>query len=172
MTELRDMSASTVLVGRFNPLIFSPEWLQTHNVIGPQEAAQAREDGIEVMAPNITSIALGSMKLIVEEGRFTLIVSDEPLVRAKDFAVGCFRLLSHTPVTAMGFNFGATLHGSDQEQWHRFGDLLAPKKPWGEFVIDENGGRAGGVRSIVMERSLLPQGRPGHIRCAINHRKC
>ncbi|AUW59425.1 hypothetical protein C1T17_16355 [Sphingobium sp. SCG-1] len=154
VTELRDFTASTVIVGRLNPLIFSPEWLQSNNVIGPQEGSEAREHGIEVMAPNIAAISIGSIKLIVEEARFSLHVSDEPLVRAKDFAAGCFRLLAHTPVFAVGLNFNATLQGTEIERWHRFGDTLAPKSPWGSFVSDEAGARKGGMRTLVMERQV------------------
>lgn len=167
VTELRDLTATTVIVGRLNPLIFSPEWLQANNIIGPQEATEARENGIEVMAPNITSIALGSMKLVIEESRFVLSVSDEPLVRAKDFPVGCFRALSHTPAFAIGINLNGTLRGDNIDSWHRFGDMLAPKEPWGDFVASASGERLGGVRALVMERLGAPGGRRGHTRCAI-----
>ena len=168
MTELKDFAASAVVVGRLNPLIFSPEWLHSNNVIGPEEAAVAREHGIEVMAPNISSIVLGSMKLIVEDERFFLTVSDEPLVRAKDFAANCFQLLSHTPVVAVGLNFNASLSAGDLKQWHRFGDAIAPKEPWGNFVQDENGDRLGGVRGIVMERNQSLGQRAGFVRFSLH----
>lgn len=164
MTDLRDFSASTVVLGRMNPLIFSPEWLSSNNVIGTVEGANAREHGIEVMAPNISSIALGSMKLIVEEERFLLTVNDEPLIRAKDFASSCFRLLAHTPVFALGLNFNAVLVASDLEKWDRFGDILAPKDPWGGFALDEKGKRAAGTRAVVMDRHITPGDRPGYVR--------
>lgn len=167
MTEIRDVAASAVLLGRFNPLIFSPDWLHTNGVIGPQEAAEAREHGIEVMAPNVTSIGIGSMKLVVETERFLLNVFDEPLIRAKDFASNCFRLLSHTPVFAVGINLNAVLRLQDESKWHRFGDLLAPKAPWGEFVSDAEGKRTGGLRGLVMERTGAPGDRQGATKCTI-----
>jgi hypothetical protein len=167
MADLRDIFATTVLVGRFNPLIFSPEWLAACNAIGPQEASVARESGIEVIAPNITSINLGSLKLIVEENRFMLTVSEEPLIRAKDFSVTCFRALSHTPVFAVGLNFNATLAEPDLEKWHRFGDTLAPKEPWGAFSTDEDGKRLGGLRSVTMERTRVLDKFDGYTRCTI-----
>jgi hypothetical protein len=167
MASLREVYATTVLVGRFNPLIFSPEWLAGCNAIGPQAAADAREGGIEVNAPNITSINLGTMKLIVEDNRFVLTVSEEPLIRAKDFSVACFRALSHTPIFAIGLNFTATLAEPDLEKWHRFGDVLAPKAPWGEFVIDENGKRLGGTRAVTMERAKILGKLDGYTRCTI-----
>ena len=37
VAQIRDFNLSTLL-GRFNPLIFSPEWLHTNGVIGPNEA--------------------------------------------------------------------------------------------------------------------------------------
>lgn len=165
MAELRDYVAATVLLGRFNPLIFSPEWLATNQMIGPEEALAARETGIEVMAPNITSILLGSMKVIVEEGRFVLNVTDEPLIRAKDLPVSAFRLLSHTPVYAVGINVSASLHCSDDAKWNRLGDRLAPKDPWGDFVQGPGDARLGGLRAIVMERTKPASGRSGFVRC-------
>lgn len=167
MTELKDFATSAVVLGRLNPLIFSPEWLHSNNVIGPEDAKAARErGGIEVIAPNIASVVLGSMKLIVEEGRFQLSVSDEPLVRAKDFTASCFRLLAHTPVFAVGLNFDAVITPSDLEKWHRFGDLIAPKAPWGDFTFDGRE-RAGGVRALIMERSRGFGGREGYIRLSV-----
>lgn len=168
MSELKDFSASTIVVGSLNPLIFSPDWLLSAKAIGPTESAAAKENGIEVLAPNITSISFGSMKLIVEQSRFVLTVSDEPLVRAKDFPATCFRLLSHTPVVAMGLNFNATLKTNDNEKWHRFGDLLAPKCPWGDYFVDQEGTRFGGLRSLVMERAGALTGRKGHVRAMIS----
>jgi hypothetical protein len=158
---------NTVLLGRFNPLIFSPDWLVRHNIIGPAEGAEAQDHGIEVMAPNISSINLGSMKLIVEETRFMLSVAEEPLVRSKDFAASCFRLLSHTPVFAIGLNFSGTLYETDPEKWHRFGDTLAPKGVWGEFLTGLDGKRLGGLRALVMDRASVLGGRDGYNRCTI-----
>lgn len=167
MTELTNFSASTVVVGSLNPLIFSPEWLHSAGAIGPEESAAARKEGIEVQAPNVTSIAFGGMKLVVEQAKFILSVFDEPLVRAKDFPANCFRVLSHTPVVAMGLNFAATLKTDDFQKWHRFGDALAPKQPWGEFLTKADETRAGGLRSMIMERQGAPGDRKGHVRCII-----
>ncbi|SEH12668.1 hypothetical protein SAMN05428974_0533 [Sphingopyxis sp. YR583] len=153
MAELRDRNVSTVLLGRFNPLIFSPDWLAANNVIGPVEAKEASQDGIEIMSPTVTSIKLGSMKLLVEEQRFMLVVGDEPFVRAKDFPATCFAVLRHTPVHAIGINYNEMLVGNDEASWHRLGDRLAPKEPWGDFVPHDDGAeRRGGLRSVVMER--------------------
>jgi hypothetical protein len=168
VAELRDTNVSTVLLGRFNPLIFSPEWLETNKIIGPEEAASAREGGIEVMAPNITSINLGTMKLVVEEQRFMLIVGDEPLVRAKDFPVNCFNLLRHTPVHAVGLNYNSTLIGSDLEAWHRFGDELAPKGPWGDFLTGPDDKRLGGLRGLTLEQQAGPDERQAYTRLSID----
>lgn len=153
VAELRDRNVSTVLLGRFNPLIFSPDWLFANGAIGPVEAEEARLEGLEIMSPAVTSIKLGSMKLLVEEQRFMLVVGDEPFVRAKDFPATCFAVLRHTPVHAVGINFNETLIGNDEASWHRLGDRLAPKEPWGDFVPRDDGAeRRGGLRSIAMER--------------------
>ncbi|MFL0356681.1 hypothetical protein ACI5KX_09380 [Erythrobacter sp. GH1-10] len=153
VAEFRDKNYSTVLLGRFNPLIFSPEWLRDNKVIGPEEAQNALEDGgIEIMAPNVVSMKIGSMKLLVEDKRFMLLVGDEPLIRAKDFPASCFSLLRHTPVSAVGLNYNVSLIGDEEDKWNRFGDILAPKDHWGSFMTSDSGERMGGLRSITLDR--------------------
>lgn len=167
VAELRDTNVSTVVLGRFNPLIFSPDWLLANGAIGPIEADEARVDGIEVISPAITSIKLGSMKLLVEEQRFMLVVGDEPFIRGKDFPATCFAVLRHTPVHAIGINYNQTLVGNDEASWHRLGDRLAPKEPWGDFVPRGGDKRSGGLRSIVMERRGGGDERWGYTRVSL-----
>ena len=164
MAEIRDSMSSIVLLGRFNPLIFQPEWLLKNKIIGEQEASAAREGGIEAIHPEVASINLSSKKLIVEPARLTLTVTEEPYVQAKDFVVLCLSILPHTPITAIGINRHLTIRAKDNDQWNRFGDALAPKAPWGDLVSDDKGDRIGGLRAMTMEQSKRLDGLKGYIR--------
>ena len=42
--SLEIFNASIVLVGDFNPAIFTPDWLESHQLIGPADAKTARDD--------------------------------------------------------------------------------------------------------------------------------
>jgi hypothetical protein len=164
MAEIRETNASIVLLGRFNPLIFQPEWLAAQKIIGLQEATAARDGGIEVIHAEVTSINLSAKKLVVESGRFSLTVTEEPFIQARDFTINCFNLLSHSPVSAVGINTQTTFRASGLEQFNRFGDILAPKAPWVALLGNEDEAPAGGLRAMVMERSARTDGLSGYVR--------
>lgn len=168
MPEIRETYATIVLVGKLNPLIFQPEWMRANGLIGQKEAEDAREGGIEVIHPEVTSIALANMKLQVDPYRFVIQSIEEPIVRAKDFAVGCFQLLSHTPTGAVGLNYAQTFRVKNMGAWHRFGDKLAPKEPWGALYSDASTeAHPGGLRTMVMELGPRADGRSGFIRVTV-----
>src|SRR5689334_12341845 len=105
-TELRESTASVVILGSFNPLIFQPEWLKENGLIGAKEAEAARESGVEVIHRQLVILNLStSLRLEAHLNRFTIVAKEAPVVVARDFALKCFRLLSHTPVAQMGLNF-------------------------------------------------------------------
>jgi hypothetical protein len=156
MAEIRESNGSVVILGKMNPLIFQPQWLRDHGIIGQAEA-DAAVDGneIDIMHPQITSLNLNSMTLTVEPNRFVVSAAQEPVVLARDFAVNCFSLLRHTPTSALGLNFSVTFRLSKESAWHSFGDLLAPKDPWHALLnpTGRESQRVGGIRTLTMERS-------------------
>jgi hypothetical protein len=90
-----------------NPAIFQPAWLRANQLVGEKEAQGASappEQEVEVIHREVTILNLTKMKLVVDTKRFAVTALDEPFERAKDFAMGCFQILSHTPVTAVGLN--------------------------------------------------------------------
>lgn len=171
MAEIRETLASVVLVGRMNPLIFQPEWLRKNQIIGEAEAEAAREGALEVIHQEVSILNLAAMKLVVEPGRFVVTATEEPLVLAKDFAEGCFSLLSHTPTSALGLNFTTTFRLDNRAAWHRLGDILLPKEPWTELLKagekDKADTHLGGMRSVTAERSVRPDEHLGYIRVIV-----
>lgn len=167
MTETVQSTASVVLVGKFNPFIFQPEWLRKHKIIGEKETEVAT-DGVEVIHPEVSILNLINMKLVVDTSRFSLTVLEEPFVRGRDFVVSCFSLLPHSPVTAVGINREIVFRAQSVEAWHKLGDALAPKEPWMVLLGDGNKKqRTGGMRSIVMERSLRTDEKKGYVRVTV-----
>lgn len=133
-------TSTTVVVGEFNPAIFTPDWLERNKLIGEGDAAVAREGraGSQLLVSHqVTSFETEWFTLQVLDKQFTL-ASKEVLSPAfKDLAVGIFQLVSHTPVRAMGLNFTGQFKLNNLEEQHKVGDVLAPKDIWNTLYPEE-----------------------------------
>ncbi|MES4785359.1 MAG: hypothetical protein C4294_05530 [Nitrospiraceae bacterium] len=90
---------TVVTVGQWNPHIFSPEWMSRHLHMENLEAMLSVGlvgVGLRYQTPNLILIP-GEDRLIIEDG--TLRQMEEAFRSA-------LQLLSHTPVRALGINFG------------------------------------------------------------------
>lgn len=138
-------TSAIVVVGAFNPTIFSPDWLARQGLIGEDDVAVAREgsQGRELLISHqVTTFETGWFALQVLQNQFSL-TSKEPLSPAvKDLAVGIFQLLPHTPVTAVGMNFLAHYKLSNEQAYHKLGDVLAPKSIWKALYPELHAGLA------------------------------
>src|SRR6184192_974106 len=108
-------SASLVALGSFNPAIFQPQWLGATKLIRQEEADKAT---IEVVHPEMTVFSTEWFKIEVTSGRFA-ILTDDPTkhLPLRDLAIGVFRVLEHTPITAMGFNSIHHFAMGSSEEW-------------------------------------------------------
>src|SRR5688572_17309961 len=87
---------SIVLVGAFQPSLFTPAWF-AHTGLIREEAA--KDANIEVIHPEVASETIGSIKIRVRTEQFiasTLNAGDYELMR--DLVVGTFKLFPHAPV--------------------------------------------------------------------------
>lgn len=97
-----------VVVGQWNPHIFTPPWLgrellHVENVHAEFTVSPTRTSSLRYTA--------GSLVVIPSEDRLTVGVrntSNEVLTEAENVIKGALRLLTHTPVRAMGVNFAFT----------------------------------------------------------------
>lgn len=136
-----------MLLGHFNPLIFRPEWFVSHGIISQGEGDEAK---IGIIHPEIVMFDLPWLNFSVERERFRAVVNQEPIVRVHDLVVRCFSYLQETPITKLGINRELHFPTTDEAQWHKFGDLLAPKEPWGDVAF-KDGKRRAGMRSLTMQ---------------------
>ncbi len=162
-TDLREASGGVVVIGSFNPLIFQPEWLKVNEIIGSKEAEIARQlpTGVEIIHGQLVILNLASVRLEVNPGRFMVVTREAPLVLARDFALKCFRILSHTPVSQTGLNFGTVFRPRSRQAWDAFGDALAPKEPWRALLGEVGKKRSGGLTNMRMEESARTDGYAG-----------
>ena len=127
---------SLVVVGRHNPAIFFPDWFLRHNLIRPEEAEQAQAQGdaspsqLRVVHPDITVLDFGWMNLQVNRERWVATASQpDSYEETRDLTLGTFRLLRHTPVKAVGINFGFHYELAE-EDFAKFFELLKPNPMW------------------------------------------
>lgn len=136
-----------MLVGSFNPTIFQPAWFGAEKLIQREEAERAE---IQVIASEAVVFSVGWLGLEVTHDRMAVHTSQsqysDPL---RDLVLGTFRLLRHTPIKQMGINRLAHFRSANDEDWHNFGHLLAPKEPW-TGVLEHPGMRR---LSMLGERS-------------------
>jgi len=137
------LTSSIVVVGAFNPAIFSPDWLERNGLIGESDAAEARE-GVRgrplLVSKQATTFETEWFALQVLANQFS-ITSKKVLTPAfKDLAVGILQLVPHTPVIAAGLNFAAHFKLSSETEYHRVGDTLAPKDIWDALYPNDRSG--------------------------------
>lgn len=134
------LNSAIVVVGDFNPAIFSPDWLERNELIGEGDAIVAREGSAGrqlLVSHQVTNFETDWFTLQVLENQFSLTSKGVLTPAFKDLAVGIFQLVSHTPVKAVGLNFIAQFKLENQEEQHKVGDVLAPKDIWSTLYPDE-----------------------------------
>lgn len=127
------LASSIIVVGRFNPAIFTPDWLERNGLIGSDDADAAREgteEGPLIVSKQVATFATGWFTLQVLDNRLALTSKGALSPAFKDLAVGIFQLVPHTPVVAVGLNFMGHFKLKGEDDYHRVGDVLAPKTIW------------------------------------------
>lgn len=134
-----------VAVGDFNPAIFSPDWLERNGLIGEDDADIAREGSQGkslIVSRQVSNFETKWFALQVLENQFSLTSKDALSPAFKDLAVGIFQLVPHTPLTAVGLNFVGHFKLATEDDYHRLGDMLAPKDIWEGLYPDQAHGLA------------------------------
>lgn len=135
--------ASIVALGSFNPAIFQPLWFSGNGLIRKEEADNAE---VKIIHNKVTIFTSEWFSLQVTGDRYVIETEDptkyHPL---RDFVLGTFKILEHTPIRAFGFNRYQHFRMTSEEEWHAFGDHYAPKKSWCA-ILDKPG-----MRSLVIE---------------------
>lgn len=98
---LRHQQTDTVVIGRFNPHIITPDWLRKVGISRPGEDVSPN---VQLSAKAIIlRFDVGEYTWSVDAGR--LVISTETSGNTAEKAAAVLNLLPHTPVTAVGSNF-------------------------------------------------------------------
>ena len=146
-----------VVLGAFNPAIFTPAWFVLHGLL-PEGAADSAK--VEIVHPQVTEFTFDWLDLQATAERFSPATSQAPYVRVCDLVVRVFReRLPHTPLRAFEINHYVHFPMRSPAEWDRIGRTLAPVEPWGRWGADlEPDGAHGGMTSLTMSQ-LDPPGR-------------
>ncbi len=151
-------SVNLVLVGNFNPAIFTPAWFVLHELLPAKAAENA---SLQIAQGSLTAFSTDWLQLQVTADRFSAGTSQAPYIRLCDLVVAVFKVhLTHSPVNALGINRGVHFQVSDLTARDRIGRALAPVEPWGAWSSALGlTGDQGGMTSLTMSQ-LDPEGRP------------
>ena len=149
---------SLVMLGHFNPLIFTHSWFGWNELLSKEIVDNAN---VEIAHPQITKFNADWLNLQVEPERFLIDTTQAPYVRLQDLVVRIFRdHLPHTPLKALGINRDVHFSVKRFEERDQLGRLLAPVGPWGDWGKKlEPDGKNGGMTSLTMTQ-INPEGRP------------
>jgi hypothetical protein len=135
--------AVIVVVGNFNPAIFSPAWLASEQLISCELADTAT---IKLIHPSVAAMDVGWLALQVLDKQLVAQTSDAAyFLPLRDFVVGVLSILEHTPVQMLGINANLHFTTSSEEDWHNIGHRLAPKELWNGLLEQT------GTRSLTIE---------------------
>jgi hypothetical protein len=142
---------SVVMIGHFNPSIFSPLWFQKLGLATENEVNKAE---IAVILPEVAIFKLGTKDIHVQLGQFMAQSSEAPWINLADFMVRTFgEFLPHTPISQIGINRSVHFSVGSEDVRNRIGRMLAPTKPWGEWgeeIERSSTNLRGGVITLIM----------------------
>ncbi|MGH7802265.1 MAG: hypothetical protein ACREOW_16845 [Thermodesulfobacteriota bacterium] len=120
---------SIVLVGDFNPKIFQPAWFGMEGLIRKNEVETA---DIQIIHSDVVAFNVKDwLSFNVTRERLSAETAQEAYYEIlRDLIVGTFKILRHTPIKMMGINHTRHFLMDSEQEWHKFGDKLAPKEYW------------------------------------------
>jgi hypothetical protein len=162
--EFEESSTSIVLLGSFNPSIFSPAWFGRYGLLSDQEVASA---AVGLIHPDITIFEVDWLSIRVEPQRFQALTRVSP-IQIRDIVLKTFKdYLMHTPIHSMGVNRQAHFKFRNLEQRMHLGRAMAPLAPWGPWGQDIDKGEVpGGLASLTMQQPR-PSGPKGFLQITV-----
>ncbi len=148
--SLEDLSSTIVVIGSFNPPIFTPEWLEKHNLIGSDDVKSAQEHASLVLTADISRFETEKFALQIVKNQCVIGTKGPVTPALLDLVVGIFGLVQQTPVTAVGLNYLAEYKFFEPAKYHKIGDTLAPKNIW-EKLLPESGNCSVGLSSLAVQ---------------------
>lgn len=132
-TELDTIeSLSIVMLGNFNPTIFQPYWFSSKGLIRENESSNAK---IQVIHSSVVQFELDWVSFLITKDKFQAITTRESYFElVKDLVISTFKILSETPIDALGINHTYNFTLKNQKNYTKFGEWLGNLSLWQESV--------------------------------------
>lgn len=146
-------TVSVVLVGGFNSLMHTPDWLLHFNLINADDHKNSK---VEVLSTNqiITILPWCNIQVAPasqEEYKLVITLTDEVSFSIfSDLVYSLIELNDTTVFSALGINFSRQIQHESTEIWHAWGHRLAPTKVWEKAFSDNDEMKHCGMRGISM----------------------
>lgn len=152
--QIETHAAAIVLLGKFNPSIFSPAWFAKVGIITDEELENTRNPFTH---PEFAQFSIPRFDLNVAPHRFGLVTSHESFIHLVDDVYEIFaKQLPHTPMNMLGINYDAQFKLDTIEQRHALGRALAPIAPWQDFgkrLEPDDRTKLGGMIALIMQEN-------------------
>lgn len=158
MTRTAEIFGSSIVtLGSFNPAIFSPDWLEKNGLLGADDASVARQWPSMIVSHQVTVFETDWFAMQVLENQFALNSKGALSPAFMDLAASILTLVPHTPITAIGLNFMGHYRLASEAEYHKVGDVLAPKGIWDELYPDAND--SAGLANLTIRIEHAPRGK-------------
>lgn len=149
--NINKQGRNITLIGSFNPKIFHPYWFFANKLIREQEKETSK---IEIITNDVAVIKMEWLQIEVIRNRFSAsATSDISYEQLRDLVAGTFELLTHTPITMVGFNYDFDFKALDENNWHKIGHFLSRKSSLWDGLV-QNAGLATLIVSSPEEETL------------------
>lgn len=146
-----------VAVGQFNPAIITPDWLQRQGLIAESDLEDCMSKLQALIQEGLMSFDSSWFSFRLVQNQMVLSTLAGATPRLRDLAIGIFRVLPETPISALGINFASDIQFDSAAEYHRFGDQLVPKAIWETIYPDRNIGLASLQVAIDENKRTGPQ---------------
>jgi len=146
---IESFGSSIVVLGNFNPPIFTPNWLNKNGLIGDGDVEFAEKAASLAITPDLSRFETEWFRLQVLAEQFSLTSKGALTPLLKDLAMSIFTIVDHTPVSAIGINFEANYKLSSADELHKIGDTLVPKNIW-HAIYPESDHQSVGMANLIV----------------------
>lgn len=129
-----------VALGKFNPAIVTPEWLRRQELISDSDLEACMSKLQAMVQEGLMAFDCSWFSFRLVQNQFVLATVAGATPRIRDLAVGIFSVLPETPISAVGLNFASDIQFDSVDEYHKLGDVLAPKAVWKELFPDLGAG--------------------------------
>ncbi|MCR9025493.1 hypothetical protein NW939_12815 [Aeromonas caviae] len=148
---------SIVLLGSFNPDVFTVGWLLHHELIG-EDSVDSSNPGINIPF-EVARINLKDCWVVVEKNKLVISTTSSPYTFISDLAVNILILIGPSCVVEkIGFNYEEHYMFTPQER-EDIGLALAPRAVWGDWGKalhnSDLSNPQNGLRTMTMKQSEL-----------------